>query len=224
MGLANSYLTQLSRVIENVDGAALDSVIDLFLAARQRGALIFVVGNGGSASTASHMVCDINKLTIRPNRQRFKTISLSDNVPSLTAWGNDSSYDDVFVEQLRHFLSGDDIVVGITTSGNSPNIVKAMAYAKDEGATTVLFGGEDGGQCLALADYAVLTPTAHQGMQEDCHLIFNHVIANSIREVLEAEDEQPTVVLNGYRNGKNGTNGTNGTNGVNGTNGKVHTS
>ena len=204
MGLAKGYLDQLSSVIDNVDRASLDAVIDLFLDARQREACIFVVGNGGSASTASHMVCDINKLTIRPERRRFKSVALSDNVPLLTAWGNDSSFDDVFVEQLRHFLTADDIVVGITTSGNSPNIVKALEYAKAEGATTVLFGGDTGGKCFHSADYTVLTPTDHQGMQEDCHLIFNHVIANSIREVLQAEDAQPVMVLNGHSNGVNG--------------------
>ena len=180
----DQYLQQLEIVVRNLPRKELAQVVDLLLDAHKRKAMIFVIGNGGSAATASHMGNDLNKLTITPDLPRLRVLALTDNVPLITAWGNDNGFETVFVEQLKHFMQADDIVIGVTTSGNSPNIVEAFAYAKANGATTVLLGGEQGGKCLPHTDLCVLTPTDHQGMQEDCHLIFNHVVANTIRDML----------------------------------------
>lgn len=184
MSQVEAYLAELARVVAALPREALENTIDLLLAARDRDATIFVVGNGGSAATASHLGNDLNKLTIVPGEKRFRCLPLTDNVPLLTAWANDNGYDNAFVEPLLNFLQPGDVVIGITTSGNSPNVVAALRVAREHNATTILFGGATAGQCGAYADLCVLTPTAHQGMQEDCHLIFNHVIANTIRERL----------------------------------------
>lgn len=185
-GSVEGYLRALAQVVDNLPREALEKTIEMLLAARDRNATIFVVGNGGSASTASHMANDINKLTIVSGEKRFRCLALTDNVPLITAWSNDNGYETAFVQPMLNFLQPGDVVIGITTSGNSPNVVAAMQVAQEQGATTILFGGADGGRCGAYADLVVLTPTDHQGMQEDCHLIFNHVVANVIRERLQA--------------------------------------
>ena len=197
MEYIDNYLQELAAVVAKLPTEQLSEVAQLFLAARERGTHIFVMGNGGSAATASHMANDINKLTIIGTNKRFKALAVTDNVPLMTAWGNDSSFDDVFVEQLRHFLNAQDIVVGISTSGNSPNVVKAFKYAKQESAITVLFGGETAGKCADYVDYCVLTPSGHQGIQEDCHLIFNHAIANCMKDHLQKQALLTTPV-NGH--------------------------
>lgn len=180
-----TYLAELEAVIAELPREPIIEVVDLLMDAWWRGARLFIIGNGGSAATASHMANDLNKLTIVPGEKRFCALALTDNVPLITAWANDSAFSKAFAEQLKHFVQPDDVLISITTSGNSPNVVCAMEYAKEIGATNVLFGGSTGGRCAGLADYTILTPTEHQGIQEDCHLIFNHVIANTIKAELQ---------------------------------------
>ena len=189
----DSYLSELETVVADLPREAIVEVVDLLMDAWWRGARVFIIGNGGSAATASHMANDLNKLTIMDGQKRFCALALTDNVPLITAWANDSAFSHVFVEQLKHFVQYDDIVIGISTSGNSPNVVCAMEHAKQIGATTVLFGGLTGGRCTELADYMILTPSDHQGIQEDCHLIFNHVIANTIKSELKTRYAEMAV-------------------------------
>lgn len=186
MGI-DTYLTELARVLDAMPREPLEETVDLLLAARERDATIFVIGNGGSAATASHIGNDLNKLTIVPGEKRFRCLPLTDNVPLVTAWANDNGYETSFVEPLRNFMRRGDVVIGISTSGNSGNVVCALEYAKREGAATILFGGSNGGGlCRPFVDVCVLPPTEHQGMQEDMHLIFNHAVANVIRDQLRA--------------------------------------
>jgi len=162
-------------------------VIHVLMDAQQRGARVFLLGNGGSAATASHMANDLNKLTIVDGQPRFKAIALTDNVPLMTAWGNDTAYENIFVEQMLNFLEPGDVVVGISTSGNSGNVVRALEVAREYGAITVGFIGRDGGQLRHVADHCVFVPSDHIGQQEDVHMVLDHVIANTLRDLIVAE-------------------------------------
>lgn len=181
------YTIDLAETIRHLDVDQIGRIIDELFAARDRDATIFVIGNGGSAATASHMGNDLNKLTIVEGEKRFRCLPLTDNMPLVTAWGNDNGYENSFVQPLLNFLRPNDVVIGITTSGNSPNVVKAFEVAKQHGAQTILFGGLTAGKCGPHSDMALLVPSDHQGIQEDCHLIFNHIIANIIRDRLTAK-------------------------------------
>lgn len=177
----DAYLTELADVVSRIPRAAIWEVVRELEQARGRRAQVFLMGNGGSAATASHMVNDLNKLTIAPGRPRFRAIALADNVPCMTAWGNDCAYEDIFVEQLLNYLDPGDVVVGISTSGNSENVLKALCAAREMGARTIGFTGQEGGQLKNLVDICVQVPTQRMTMQEDCHLVLDHVIATALR-------------------------------------------
>jgi D-sedoheptulose 7-phosphate isomerase len=134
------------------------------------------MGNGGSGSTASHYACDFNKGLSYGKSKRFRFICLNDNMPTLLAYANDEGYEEVFVEQLRNLLSPRDIVIGISGSGNSPNILKAIAYANALGAATVGLTGFDGGELRRLARYGVNIPGDNMQVAEDLHLMLDHLI------------------------------------------------
>lgn len=180
----SNYLAELQDVVANLPQVEIRRVVELLLDVHGREGRIFLIGNGGSASTASHMANDLNKLTLTHGRKRFRAMALTDNVPLLTAWANDTDYSQVFAAQMAHFLQKGDVVIGISTSGESANVVNGLAYGQQHGATTVLFGGVAAGRCGDHADIQLLIPSVHQGIQEDCHLIFNHIIANGLREML----------------------------------------
>ncbi|MEE9567248.1 MAG: SIS domain-containing protein [Desulfobacteria bacterium] len=136
-GFARAYLEEEKKILDNVPLTNLEKVVEFSERAYQSENQIFVMGNGGSSSTASHFACDINKGTCGGEKKRFRVICLNDNVPTMLAYANDMSYDDVFVEQLKNFLKPDDVVVGISGSGNSKNVVKAIEYANANRATSV---------------------------------------------------------------------------------------
>src|SRR5512136_2484505 len=142
----DTYLVELEAVVRAISRAEVEAVVmALFENWRER-RQVFLIGNGGSAATASHMANDLNKFTIVEGQPRFRAMALTDNVPLLTAVGNDLSYVDIFVEQLRNWLRPGDLVIGISASGNSPNVVKGAVYAKAHGARVVDFCGQPGGQ------------------------------------------------------------------------------
>ncbi len=161
------------------DIRAVVSALERAWRARRR---IYIIGNGGSAATASHMMNDLNKMTRVPGQDRVKAIALTDNVPLMTAVANDLEYADVFVEPLGNLMEAGDVLIAISTSGNSPNIVKAAHLAKDVGATLIALCGMLGGQLADIADLRVVIPAPLIGQQEDGHLILNHVIAVALAE------------------------------------------
>ncbi len=181
------YLTQLAGTVQDMPREPIWAVIHALMDAWRTGRRVFILGNGGSASTASHMVNDLNKLTIRPGKPRFKAMCLADNVPLLTAWGNDTAFENVFVEPMLNFLEAGDVVIGISASGNSANVVKALRVAHEHGAVTVAFTGCKGGKCLDLADHCIPIPSEHLGQQEDAHVILDHVIANTLKDLIALE-------------------------------------
>ena len=146
--LFNDFLHEQNLCLEEIlkNDSAINNIISILIDARNSGKKIYTFGNGGSASTASHFVSDLLKTTITKDDERFVAISLVDNFAVNSAWANDVSYDDIFVEQLRNFLTDDDIVIAFSGSGTSINVTKALEYAKTKGATTIGFTGMSGGK------------------------------------------------------------------------------
>lgn len=156
-------------------------MIDILQAARTHGQLVFILGNGGSAATASHFVCDLAKTTIVPDKPRFRVIALIDNMPSFSAWANDTGYENVFAEQLANFVSPSDVVIGISATGNSANVLKAMRLAWMAQATTIGFTGFRGGQLKDLVDVCIAVPNDCIEQIGDVHLILAHLVCACIR-------------------------------------------
>ena len=177
-----AYISHLQAVLARLKVADVRRSIDVIMEAYEGGKQIFVVGNGGSASTASHLACDLGKGTSLPDRPRFRVISLTDNVATMTAWSNDVSYEDVFVEQLKNLVNSGDVVIGISASGNSENVVRAMRYADEIGCQTVGWSGFGGGKLAEICDVNVIVDSDRYGPVEDVHLILNHILHAWIQE------------------------------------------
>ena len=154
----------------------MNEVIGLFKDARAAGRTIFVAGNGGSASTASHLACDIVKGASFQRESRFRIMALTDNLATITAYSNDVGYDCVFTEQLKNFAQPGDVFMAISGSGNSPNVVNAVEYANSAGCKTVALTGRDGGKLGKAAQLNVQVPVPHMGRIEDAHMIICHMI------------------------------------------------
>ncbi len=169
-----NYLTELTALFENV---SLNEFIDFtteLTESLKRPSYIFICGNGGSASNASHFACDINKETSYRKDKRFKLICLSDNIPTILAYANDVSYDDVFVEQLKNFLTKDDMVIGVSVSGNSRNVLKAIDYANKNGGKTYGICGCGGGELKNISQKSLTIDSNDMQKVEDLHMIIFH--------------------------------------------------
>ncbi len=170
-----NYCAGLRKALESVSPERFEEFVHLLENACQEGLQVFLMGNGGSGSTASHFACDLNKGVSYGRQKRFRAISLNDSLSTLTAYANDVSYEDIFVEQLRNFLRPADLVVGISGSGNSPNVLKAIAYANSLGAHTVGLCGFDGGKLAGAVRTPILAPVHDMQKAEDVHMILLHV-------------------------------------------------
>jgi len=186
MDMVDVYLTETERAVRLIDRDAVRAVVDRLFACWSAGGTTYLIGNGGSAATASHMMNDLLKCTLVPGQPRFRAVALTDNVPAMTAFANDMSYEEIFVEPLRALLEPGDALIALSGSGNSPNVLRAIAYAREVGAVTVGLCGDTGGKLAGLADLAVKIPAARIGQQEDGHLILNHVIALALHERIAA--------------------------------------
>jgi len=180
------YLSGLHAVLDEVDAEAVSRLIDILWAAYRGGRRIFIIGNGGSAATASHMMCDLVKGCAVEGRPPVRAVSLTDNAAVLTAVGNDIAYEKVFTVQLEAFLEAGDVLVAITASGNSPNILDAVRFAADRGATTVGLIGFGGGQLKDLVDADVTVASRNYGHVEDVHCVLGHLISQCLRSRIEA--------------------------------------
>lgn len=170
------YFQKEIEIIKRVDIKELNKAMNAINDALDRKATIYTMGNGGSAATASHMVCDFNKGISSEIGKRFHMICLNDNVPTLMAIANDLSYDDIFSFQLQGALKKDDLVIAISGSGNSKNIIKAVNYAKKQGAIVIGLTGYSGGKLKEVADYSMHVPIDDMQIAEDLHMIFDHVM------------------------------------------------
>ena len=176
MTFPEQYRADLLHAIQSIDLNKVDQAIEWFKESRDTGKHIFVCGNGGSAATASHFACDIVKGCSFNRESRFRIMALTDQLPTITAYANDVSYDCVFEEQLRNFAGPGDLLLGISGSGNSPNVLRAFEYANSIGCTTVALTGRDGGKLGALAGINLRVPVPHMGRIEDAHMIVCHMI------------------------------------------------
>lgn len=176
MSFPVSYRENLLQTIQTIDEKKVSQAIDWFREARDQGRAIFVAGNGGSAATASHFVCDMIKGASLGKPSRFRIQALHDNMPTLTAYANDIHYQDAALEQLKNFAAPGDIYMAISGSGNSPNVIRAMDYANSLGCHTIALTGRDGGKLGGLAQLNIQVPEQHMGRIEDAHHIICHMI------------------------------------------------
>jgi D-sedoheptulose 7-phosphate isomerase len=177
MTFPESYKEALLETIGRIDAAQVEQAIEWFREARDNGRHIFVCGNGGSASTASHFACDIVKGASYNRERRFRILALTDSLPTLTAYANDVGYDCVFAEQLKNFAQSGDLVMCISGSGNSPNVLRAIEYANSIGCRTIALTGRDGGKLGPLAQLNIHVPVPHMGRIEDAHHVICHMIS-----------------------------------------------
>jgi D-sedoheptulose 7-phosphate isomerase len=180
--IINNYLADISATLTRLPVGAIAQVIDMLEEARERGRSVFLFGNGGSAATASHFASDLAKGAICSGKPRLRAFALTDHVPLLSAWANDSAYEHIFAEQLENFIEAGDIAIGISGSGNSANVLNGVKAAKAKGATTIGFISFDGGRLKELVDIPVVVPIHNMEQAEDMHLLLGHVITTCLRE------------------------------------------
>ena len=178
------YWGEVADVASSIDLAGLEEAALALLSCQARGRVVFAVGNGGSAATATHFACDLAKGTRRDGPPTFRVVALTDNVPLLTAWANDTSYDRVFAEQLSSLARPGDVLVAISASGNSPNILAAIETARANDLVSIGLTGRTGGCLATLADIVVRTPSDRIEVVEDAHLIVAHSLCVATRERL----------------------------------------
>lgn len=169
------YFDKEKKLIERISLENFEEIIRLLSNAYEKENQIFIFGNGGSGSTASHFACDLNKGISLGLKKRYKVICLNDNIPTILAYANDRSYDDIFIEQLKNFLRPKDIVIGISVSGKSQNVIKAIKYANEIGAETVTITGFDGGKLAKEGKVSLIVPSDDMQQVEDIHLILMHM-------------------------------------------------
>jgi len=170
------YKAEVLKAIETIDLEKVGQAIEILAQARDDQRQIFVCGNGGSASTASHFACDMVKGASYNRDLRFRILALTDSLPTLTAYSNDVSYESVFVEQLKNFARPGDVVMAFSGSGNSPNVLRAIEYANEIGCQTIALTGRNGGRLGPLAQLNIQVSNPHMGRIEDGHMIVMHMI------------------------------------------------
>ena len=191
------YWIELSSITSVMPFAAVTHAAEVLLECYARGRTIFVLGNGGSAATASHFACDLAKGTRAGGQPAIRVVALTDNVPLITAWGNDEGYERVFADQLAALVRPGDVVVAISASGNSPNVLAAAGVARDAGATTIALTGAAGGRLAPLADVVVRVPGGSIEQVEDAHLIVAHSICVALRAELQRAAVSDVLIPNG---------------------------
>jgi len=181
------YLKTVSAALNRLPFEQINQVVEVLWNAYQQNRAVYLFGNGGSAALASHCACDFGKGTVINGNRRFRTLALTDNVPLITAWANDARYDDIFAEQLRSFLQPDDVVFAISGSGNSPNVLNALAAAGEMRAFAVGLTGFQGGKMKALCELCVVVPSENMQVIEDAHLSVTHSIFTAFRQRLREQ-------------------------------------
>jgi len=171
-----NYLDSLTKTLDLIDQNEIYKLRDKFIETRDKGGQIFVFGNGGSGSTASHMVCDILKGCSYGHEKKYKILCLNDNIPTILAYANDISYDEVFLEQLKNYANSGDLVIGISGSGNSINVLKAIKFANEINCETASLTGFNGGNLNLLTSIKLNVPVSDMQITEDAHVIIMHIL------------------------------------------------
>jgi len=182
MNYVANYLHQVCHVLQDLPHDDIARTIEILAQARLEERQIFIMGNGGSAATASHFACDLGKGTIQPGRPRFRVIALTDSMPLFSALANDWGYDRVFVEQLDSLARPGDVAIGISGSGNSENVLRAIDLARERGLTTIGFTGFDGGRLANKVDVCLLVDCQVMEQIEDAHLVLGHLVCTALRQ------------------------------------------
>lgn len=185
----SAYLRALQDVLNRLDTGVIDRITDVLLRARDEGRTVYIVGNGGSASTAAHMATDLSKVTAVNGCAGVRAVSLADHVSLLTAWSNDASYEESFAGPLRSYLNAGDVLIAISASGRSANVLAAVRLANRSGATTIGFTGFGGGHLAMLAQVCLVADAHDYGLVEDAHHAVNHALTVAIKARLVDESE-----------------------------------
>ncbi|TAK22363.1 MAG: D-glycero-beta-D-manno-heptose 1,7-bisphosphate 7-phosphatase [Chloroflexota bacterium] len=181
-GETRRYFESVAEALVRIDGRAVDRLVEAIRRARDRGGTVYTLGNGGSAATASHLALDIAKNTRRPDRRAIRAFALTDNAGLVTAWANDSHYDEVFSAQLEAVARPEDLVIAVSGSGNSNNVLRAIAVANGHGADTFGITGFAGGQLAQVARDCVIVPSDNMQVVEDGHLAITHAVMCALRD------------------------------------------
>ena len=193
MNFFQEYTAELKHTLDNLPWDKMQQVVEVLHNARFTGKQVFVMGNGGSASTATHMACDLGKNTAMPGFPRLRILSLNDNMAFFSALANDNGYENVFSEQLLNLIQPGDIVLAISASGNSPNVLKAIQTAKEQGAYTIGWSGYEGGKLSTIADLSLVVRNHCIEQVEDIHLMLEHMLVHALRR----EAQSHSMKLNG---------------------------
>lgn len=191
MDYVRPYFTQLQATLDLMATEPIDEAIRTLHQARQNGRKVFIMGNGGSASTASHFVCDLAKNTRHPDWPDYRVVGLTDNMALVTAYANDEGYENAFARQLASLVEPEDVVIAISASGNSPNVLRAIELAKERAALTIGLTGFNAGKLGPMVDLHVHVPSDCIEHVEDIHLVLEHLITKALREMVW--EEQSTV-------------------------------
>ncbi len=183
----SQYLERVKALIESIDEEAVLALAETLKTVCESGGTVFICGNGGSASSASHMACDLSKNVVDAQHHRLRVVSLADNVAHFSAIANDLDYSDVFVEQLRNLMTSKDALLAISASGNSPNVIKAAQFARELGSPVIGFTGFSGGQLRELASSGFHVDCEEYGPVEDLHLICNHLLVVTLRRMMNPD-------------------------------------
>ncbi|GIK71288.1 MAG: phosphoheptose isomerase [Chloroflexota bacterium] len=179
-----TYANELQDTLANLPWSAINDVVRTVFDAWTERKTVFVMGNGGSAATALHMAADLSKNTAVPGFPRLRAVSFNDNMALFSALGNDTAYDQVFREQVLTYVDSGDVVIAISASGNSPNVLNAVTAARDLGATTIGFSGYYGGKLAGMVDIPVVVPNHSIEQIEDVHMILEHMVTASVRQAV----------------------------------------
>ena len=180
--LLQDYVGALANALHALPLDTIEAMVDTLKEARRHGNRIFIMGNGGSASTASHMVCDLSKSTIQGGLPRLRVIPITDNVPLITAWANDTGYENIFVQQLENQAPRGDVVIAISGSGRSENVLRAVRLAREGGVTTIGLTGFEGGSLKDLVDIALVVDSRSMGQIEDVHHAIGHMLTEALSQ------------------------------------------
>jgi D-sedoheptulose 7-phosphate isomerase len=178
------YAEEIKATLDRVPWQDVDRVVTVLYQAWLANQQVFIMGNGGSAATAAHMACDLRKNTVAPGLHHLRVLSLNDNMALFSAHANDDGYENVFSEQLGSFMNKGDIVIAISASGNSPNVLKGVQTALTLGASTIGWSGYAGGKLAQLVDIPVVVPNHCIEQIEDVHLILEHVVTSALRQLM----------------------------------------
>ncbi|OGX08451.1 MAG: hypothetical protein A2Z88_06860 [Omnitrophica WOR_2 bacterium GWA2_47_8] len=196
MKFIGQYFDEMKDIISRIDRKKIDEVVEALLHARANGNTIYMMGNGGSASTATHFTCDLSKVTIVGNKKRFRVMCLNDNIPLVSALTNDDGWSEIYIEQLKNHFRKGDVAIAFSVHGGSgsdkagkwsQNLLKGLQYAKDNGGSAIGFSGFDGGAMKDMCDVCVVVPFDSTPQVESFHLVLEHLITFCIRKKIEEE-------------------------------------